>query len=251
VKPRRTILPWIYGGSVVAHVAFGAVTATLPSAKTNEAIAITLAEIKKKHEPPKPPPPPLPPPPPKEDKPKPPPPKPAQSQAKIAAETPKDAPPPLELGADGFADLGSVSLGGGGSGGDGVAIAAGPAAAGPAAGVRGAAAPKPTARRVEQLAATVGPVTCNEPVVRPRRRTVVSPKYTMQARQAEIEGVVKIEVTVDEAGRVIAKRVVTGLGYGLDESALKAAQDTPFEPATLCGKPVVGRVILPFRFEST
>jgi protein TonB len=44
-------------------------------------------------------------------------------------------------------------------------------------------------------------------------------------------------------------RVVSGLGYGLDESALAAAKATIFEPATQCGKPVVGTTILPFRFE--
>jgi TonB family protein len=63
--------------------------------------------------------------------------------------------------------------------------------------------------------------------------------------------VVKVEVTVDEHGRVIATRVTSSLGYGLDESAVKAALDTMFEPATLCGRPVVGRVVLPFRFQNT
>jgi protein TonB len=73
----------------------------------------------------------------------------------------------------------------------------------------------------------------------------------MEARQADIEGVVRIEVTVDESGRVIAARVLSGLGYGLDESALIAAKASSFEPATKCGKPVVGTVVIPFRFEMT
>jgi protein TonB len=233
---------------VGAHVAAAAVLLSLPAEKKNEAIAITLAEIKKKNEPPKPPPPPAPPPPPKEEKPKPPPPKPAPaSQAKVAVETKAEAPPPLDVGADGFADLGGVALGGGS--GDGVAIAGGPAAAaGPAAGSRGAmAAPKATARKVEQLAPAVGNV-CSEPIVKPRPKKPGRIKYTKQAQEAEIEGVVRVEVTVDERGKVIAKRVLNGLGYGLDEKALEAADETVFEPATRCGQPVVATKILAFRF---
>ncbi len=243
----RSLLPWIYGGSVAAHVAFAAITLALPSAKTNEAVAIELAEIKKKNEPPRPPPPP-PPPPPKEEKPKPPPPRPvAQSQAKLAPEPAKVVEaPPVELGADGFADLGGVALGGGS--GEGVAVGPSPAAVA-AAVSRSSAAPRATARKVEHLAAALAAPTCNEPVMRPKRKVFVSPKYTRQAQLAEIEGVVKVEVQVDDHGRVVAARVTSGLGYGLDEVALKAAQEATFEPATLCGRPVPGRVVLPIRFE--
>jgi periplasmic protein TonB len=56
-------------------------------------------------------------------------------------------------------------------------------------------------------------------------------------------------VTVDESGRVIAARLLNGLGYGLDEAALDAAKKCVFEPATLCGKPVVGTAVVAQRFE--
>ena len=46
----------------------------------------------------------------------------------------------------------------------------------------------------------------------------------------------RVEVTVDENGRVISARVLSGLGYGLDESALDAARGWQFQPATRCGK---------------
>ncbi len=59
---------------------------------------------------------------------------------------------------------------------------------------------------------------------------------------------VRVQVTVDETGNVLNARVLSGLGYGLDEIALKAARDTQFEPATLCGKPIVGTKILAFSF---
>jgi protein TonB len=110
--------------------------------------------------------------------------------------------------------------------------------------------PVTATHKVQQLAPAQAE-TCTEPPVRPKRKLPVSRKYTMQARQAEIEGVVRVEVTVDESGRVLSARIVSGLGYGLDESALAAAKATTFEPAKRCGKPVMGTTILPFRFEQT
>ena len=101
---------------------------------------------------------------------------------------------------------------------------------------------------MQQLAAA-GPDVCTQPVVRPKRSVGVQAKYTKDARQAEIEGLVRIEVTVDETGHVVAARLLSGLGYGLDEAALEAAKKCIFEPATLCGKPVVGTAIVAQRFE--
>jgi protein TonB len=252
--PRRSIRGWIFGGSVALHAAFAVAAVLIPKPERAETAAIELADIKKlKKEQPKPPPPP--PPPPAKEKPKPPPPPPkAQAQAKVAPDAPKaDAPPPMAFGSDGFADFGNIALGNAG-GGEGIAIGAPAGAGGGAGGGPGgaAAAPRATATRktVQQLAPAAADA-CNDPPVRPKRKIPVAPKYTMQARQAEIEGVVRIEVTVDETGRVIAAHVVSGLGYGLDESALAAAKASVFEPASRCGKPIVGTVVLPFRFEST
>jgi len=239
----RKIALIVYGGSVLLHAALAVGAVLMPKPKRSEVVAIELAEVKKKKEPPKPPP--APPPPPPEDKPKP---RPAaaqpQAQAKVAPESKTEAPPPVPMGADGFADIGSVSLGNGGGGGP-AAGGGGPAIA--------AAAPTASAtstHKVTQLAPAAADA-CTEPLVRPKRKVPVAPKYTMEARQAEIEGVVRVEVTVDESGRVISARVVQGLGYGLDESALAAAKASTFEPATRCGKPVVGTTILPFRFQQT
>ena len=231
---------------MILHAAFALGALALPKPKRDVTVAIQLAEAKKKRkEPPKPVAPP--PPPPKEDKPKPRPP-PPQAKAKAAAETkPSEAPPPpVPVGADGYADLG-VSLGN--SEGPGMAVPA--AAAGGAATATPKAAPSATTTRKVQQLAPAQSDTCTEPVVRPKRKVPVAPKYTMQARQAEIEGVVRVEVTVDETGHVLAARVLNALGYGLDESAITAAKATTFEPATRCGKPVVGTTILPFRFEQT
>jgi protein TonB len=245
-KRGRSIAYWVYGGSLVFHAVLALVTVAMPKPHTSEKTAITLVEEKKKKDPPKPAPPP-PPPPKAEEKPKPhPQPQPQQQQAKAVQETKTEAPPPVPVDNAGFADLG-VALGNGD--GPGLAVPAAVTTAAVAAKAPGAG-PSLTTHKVAQLEApSQGAAACNEPVVKPKRKVPVAPRYTMEARQAEIEGVVRVQVTVDEAGRVIAARVVSGLGYGLDESAVSAAKATTFEPASQCGKPVVGTTILPFRFE--
>jgi protein TonB len=154
----------------------------------------------------------------------------------------------MPMGEDGFADLGGVALGNGG-GGDGVAIPTAAASRAATGGGGGPSAPKTVTKKAVQQLAPAGPDACTQPVVRPKRSVSVQAKYTKDARQAEIEGLVRIEVTVDESGRVIAARLLNGLGYGLDEAALDAARKCVFEPATLCGKPVVGTAVVAQRFE--
>jgi protein TonB len=247
---RRSIAFYVYGGSLLLHAALAIGTVVMPAPRTSVATAITLVEEKKKKDPPKPPPAPPPPPPKVEDKPKPrQTPQPQPQQAKVAPEMKPEAPPPMPVDNGGFADLG-VSLGN--ADGPGIAVPGAVAATAASTAKGPGAGPAATTHKVAQLEApTQGASACTEPVVRPKRKVPVAPKYTMQARQAEIEGVVRVQVTVDESGHVLSARVVSGLGYGLDESALAAAKATTFEPATQCGKPVVGTTILPFRFEQT
>jgi periplasmic protein TonB len=233
----------VYGGSVLLHGAIAVGAVLLPKSKTQEAVAIELHEAKKKAEPPKPKPAPPPPAPVEKEKPRPAQ-APQQAQAKVAPAPKMDAPPPLPLGSDGFADLG-VALGN--SDGPGIAV---PGAVAAAAAPTAPVAAVTATHKVEQLTATHRD-TCTDPLVRPKRRVPVVPKYTLEARQAEIEGVVRVEVTVDESGHVVNARVVSGLGYGLDEAALAAARASTFEPASHCGKPVIGTIVLPFRFQET
>jgi protein TonB len=245
----RGLLNWFYFGSATFHVALAVGAYLLPTEQRTESVAIELADIKKKNEKPKPPP--APPPPPPKEKPKPPPPPPPpQAQAKTSQESVKPEAPAAEpLGADGFADLGSVALGNGtaGSGaGDGVGMAAPSKGNAPAA----AKAAKAMVRKVEQLAPAASQA-CTEPDVSPKHVSQVLPKMTLAAQQAEIEGVVLIEVTIDPTGSVVEARVIHGLGYGLDEAALRAAKAWTFQPAMRCGRPIVGHKKIPFRFTLT
>src|SRR5437870_11695847 len=50
------------------------------------------------------------------------------------------------------------------------------------------------------------------------------PAYTEEGRRLKVEGEVLIEVVFTATGQVRVQRVVQGLGHGLDESAIQAAQ---------------------------
>jgi TonB family protein len=63
------------------------------------------------------------------------------------------------------------------------------------------------------------------------------PEYTAQARQLGVEGEVLIEVTFAASGSLHINRVVKGLGYGLDDKALAAAEQIRFRPARRDGQP--------------
>jgi TonB family protein len=64
-----------------------------------------------------------------------------------------------------------------------------------------------------------------------------SPAYTTEARNLRIEGEVVLEVVFEASGKLRVVRVVRGLGHGLDESAMKAAEQIRFKPAQREGQP--------------
>ena len=63
------------------------------------------------------------------------------------------------------------------------------------------------------------------------------PQYTPEARQLRLEGEVLLEVVFTASGSLHINRVVKGLGHGLDDSALAAAQHIQFHPARRDGQP--------------
>jgi TonB family protein len=77
----------------------------------------------------------------------------------------------------------------------------------------------------------------------------VEPKYPDLAREAQIEGLVMVNVLVSKEGRVqdvqLHPRVHVPM---LDQAALEAARQWLFEPAWMNGKPVAVWVAVPFRF---
>jgi TonB family protein len=63
------------------------------------------------------------------------------------------------------------------------------------------------------------------------------PVYTDEGRQLKVEGEVLIDVVFSADGQIRVVRVVQGLGHGLDESAVRAAQKIQFKPALRDGQP--------------
>ena len=64
-----------------------------------------------------------------------------------------------------------------------------------------------------------------------------TPIYTEEARAKRIEGEVLLEVVFEATGKLRVVRVVRGLGHGLDENAVRAAEQIRFKPALKDGQP--------------
>jgi len=75
------------------------------------------------------------------------------------------------------------------------------------------------------------------------------PIYTQEARDRHIEGEVVLEVLFGTSGDLKIQRVVRGLGYGLDEAAIKAANQIRFRPALRNGQPYPSTAFVHIVFE--
>jgi periplasmic protein TonB len=216
--------------SLGAHVVLGLGLGSIPPRRYHETIAITVSETKRNAPPPH-----IDPPPPEQEPRAPRPtraksaPPPAKAQP-VAASTNPQAASSMEA----LPDFGVALSGGAG----GLAISSGPGGGAPVA----RAAAKVLAR------APVKSGDCDDPPAKPQLLSPPAATYTDAARAAGISGKVRVEITVDEKGRVVGVRVIQGLGYGLDESALAAARALTFEPALRCGKPSAATFKIGFNF---
>jgi len=76
-----------------------------------------------------------------------------------------------------------------------------------------------------------------------------TPVYTAEARAMKLEGEVLLEVVFSASGKIQVVRVVRGLGHGLDEAAIRAAEQIKFKPATRAGAPVDSTATLHIVFQ--
>jgi protein TonB len=228
-------------GTLAVHVvAFGGLNTIKPKPPEQQRVAVMINAPKKKQ------------------KPKPPePPKPIEApkemlQRPLAPRTPAPptpAPPPPDPVAAAhpalaaMPDLG-INLSGGIGGPGGMAVPMGGKPAAPAEAVArkektfGAAAERPA----------VAGDDCPEDVIKAKPKGFVQATYTDDARAAGIEGRVRVQATIDGSGAVSDIKIVSGLGHGLDESAIAAARRMSFSAATRCGKPVTSTVVFAIRF---
>lgn len=64
-----------------------------------------------------------------------------------------------------------------------------------------------------------------------------TPIYTEEARSKRIEGEVLLEVVFEASGKLRVVKIVRGLGHGLDDAAVHAAEQIRFKPALRDGQP--------------
>jgi TonB family protein len=76
-----------------------------------------------------------------------------------------------------------------------------------------------------------------------------NPVYTPEARSLKLEGEVLLEVSFGANGTLQVNRVVRGLGHGLDEAAIAAANKIRFKPATRDGQPADSTAIVHVTFQ--
>lgn len=76
----------------------------------------------------------------------------------------------------------------------------------------------------------------------------VEPQFTAQARSANYQGVVAVQLIVDSQGFPQNVRVVRHLGMGLDEEAIDAVKQYRFRPAIYQGHPVSVQMVVDVEF---
>ena len=103
-------------------------------------------------------------------------------------------------------------------------------------GVTGATGPN-TARPVGavQIAKIVAPVPINNAAPTATTPAKVAPKLIYKPRH--LEGTVYVKIHVSASGAVSVVGVQSGLGHGLDQSAIRAVQGMRFQPAMQNGQP--------------
>jgi TonB family protein len=76
-----------------------------------------------------------------------------------------------------------------------------------------------------------------------------SPAYTTEARQLQLQGEVLLEVMFGANGELQVNKVVRGLGHGLDEAAVAAANKIKFKPALRNGAAVDSTAVVHVVFQ--
>ena len=72
----------------------------------------------------------------------------------------------------------------------------------------------------------------------PQILSKIEPEYSEEARKAKFQGVVVLQIVVDEKGNPRDIKIVRPLGLGLDQKAIDAVEKWKFSPGKKDGKPV-------------
>ncbi len=91
------------------------------------------------------------------------------------------------------------------------------------------------------------PVEVGGRVKEPRLISSVTPVYPQTAMQANVQGDVKIQATIDQAGHVVKMKVISGPAL-LQRAALDAVKQWRYEPSVLNEKPISVDMVVTVRF---
>jgi TonB family protein len=75
------------------------------------------------------------------------------------------------------------------------------------------------------------------------------PVYSEEARRLRIEGTVQLRVVFGATGQIRVVSVVKGLGHGLDEAAVQAAESIRYRPARRDGRPIDAPAVIQIQFQ--
>lgn len=92
------------------------------------------------------------------------------------------------------------------------------------------------------------PVPVGGQIGAPQKVRDVSPVYPAIAQSARVEGIVIIQATIDETGRVIDAKVLRSVPL-LDQAALEAVRQWQYTPTRLNGVPVAVIMTVTVRFQ--
>jgi TonB family protein len=73
--------------------------------------------------------------------------------------------------------------------------------------------------------------------------------YPAEAKEKQVEGIVKVQVHIEKNGEVSSAEVLEGIGYGCDENARLSVYYTRFKPGLQKGKNVKVQMIIPIEFK--
>lgn len=97
------------------------------------------------------------------------------------------------------------------------------------------------------------PIRFGPGVTAPRLLYKIEPEFSSEARSANMQGTVVLQLVINEQGRPTDITVMSPLGFGLDERAVSAVEKWLFAPGVKNGAPVkiLATVEVSFRFLGT
>jgi periplasmic protein TonB len=72
--------------------------------------------------------------------------------------------------------------------------------------------------------------------------------YPPEAKKNDVEGTVRLKLTIDDLGNVVNAGIINGPGYGLNEAARDAVKRFKFKPALKDGKPIGSTLVYAYTF---